>query len=145
MSARRYSNNGVTASIIHLIISGAFFIAGLVFLIIMMNELNKLATALSVIFIGLAFFNLANVKAIYNDYNMSNKFVRWLLGFASVLGFLMLVGGVVFTAANSLPFPYVKVVFCFNIGPTRHCIVLAKVLAVFCTVDKITTVKEGAD
>ena len=110
MSARRYSNDGVTASIIHLIISGAFFIAGLVFFIIMMNALNKLATALSVIFIGLAFFNLANVKAIYKDYNMSNKFVLWLLGFASVLGFLMLVGGVVFTATNPLPFPYVKVV-----------------------------------
>ena len=110
MSARRYSNDGVTASIIHLIISGAFFIAGVVFFIIMMNALNKLATALSVIFIGLAFFNLANVKAIYKDYNMSNKFVRWLLGFASVLGFLMLVGGVVFTVTNSLPSPYVKVV-----------------------------------
>lgn len=109
MSYRRYSNDSVTASIIHLIISGAFFVAGIVFFIIMANGGNELSTTLSIAFIGLAFFNLSNVKAIYKDYDITNKFVRWLLGFASFLGFLLLLGNVVLTASNSFPFPYVRV------------------------------------
>ena len=123
MSARRYSEDGVIASIIHYIISGVFFIAGTVFFVFTMNGEYEYSTAFYAIFWGLAFVNLSHVKAIYEDYDISNKFVRFLLGFATVVGVFALLGGVVVSANETYPLPYVKVL--------AFSIVIGTVLKVF--------------
>jgi len=113
MSSRRYKDDAVLASIIHYIISGVFFITGTVFFILTMNGNVHLAS-LYAIFWGMAFINLSNIKAIYDDYDISNKFVRILLGIFTAIGIVALLGGIIECVNVSHPYPYIKV-FAFSV------------------------------
>ncbi len=122
MSYSRYDDDAVFASIIHYIISAAFFVAGTVFLILSLNGSHDLAP-LYAIFWGIAFMNLYNVRCIYADNDISNAFVRVLLILISIIGVVAIFGAIFECLGASYPYPYVKIV--------AFSVLIASVLKIF--------------
>lgn len=83
----RYDDDAIKMSVANYIISGVLFIAGVIFIIIAYTS-NFSYSSIGFALSGLGFYNLANVQNIYREYDMSNKFVKILLGVATVVGFL---------------------------------------------------------
>ena len=84
-----HNSSAVKMSMANYIISGLSFIAGVIFIIISYASnfaLFSFGASLS----GFGLYNLANVHNIYETYDMSNKFIKFLLGTATFVGFLFM-------------------------------------------------------
>ncbi len=99
----RYDDNASKMSIANYIISTLTFIAGVIYIAISYTS-NFAFISIGFSLSGFGLYNLANVDNIYAEYNFSNKFVRFLLGTATVIGFLfmLLAVGASFSYNNEL-------------------------------------------
>ena len=85
----RYDDDALKMSIANYIISGIFFIAGVILIVIAYtSEFSIFSIGASLTGFGL--YNLANVCNIYDEYNMSNKFVKFLLRASTIIGALLI-------------------------------------------------------